>query len=155
MSDTAAFAGPSKTRHYVTWALQILLALAFLAAGGFKLAGAHPMVQLFDQIGFGQWFRIVTGLVEIVGAVGLLVPGFAGPAALWLGFTMICAVLTHLAILHTQPRACRGAGRPRRRGGVPAPGADLRVAGSEPLRPRPTNRSSGNPPPITRDKRTS
>ncbi len=103
MSDTAAFAGPSKTRHYVTWALQILLALAFLAAGGFKLAGAPPMVQLFDQIGFGQWFRIVTGLVEIVGAVGLLVPGYAGPAALWLGFTMTCAVVTHLAVLHTNP----------------------------------------------------
>ena len=61
------------------------------------------MVQLFDQIGLGQWFRIATGLVEIIGAVGLLVPGFAGPAALWLGFTMTCATITHLTILHTNP----------------------------------------------------
>ncbi len=90
-------------RNYVAWALQVLLALAFLAAGAFKLAGAAPMVEIFDQIGVGQWFRIVTGLVEVVGALGLLVPGFAGPAALWLGFEMLCAVATHLAVLHTNP----------------------------------------------------
>ncbi len=93
----------TKWRNYIAWALQILLALAFLAAGLFKLAGAAPMVEIFDKIGIGQWFRIVTGLVEIVGAVGLLVPGFAGPAAVWLGFEMLCAIITHLAVLHTNP----------------------------------------------------
>jgi hypothetical protein len=36
------------------------------------------MVESFDRIGLGQWFRIVTGLVEIVGAVALLVPGKEG-----------------------------------------------------------------------------
>jgi len=59
------------------WVLQGLLAAAFLAAGGAKLAGVPMMVQIFDQIGMGQWFRIVTGLVEVAGAVALLVPGFA------------------------------------------------------------------------------
>jgi len=61
------------------------------------------MVQIFDQIGFGQGFRIVTGLVEVAGAVALLVPGFADPAALWLGFAMLCAVITYLTVLHTSP----------------------------------------------------
>ena len=103
MSQAATFASPSRTRNYAAWALQIVLALAFLAAGGSKLAGVPMMVQLFDGIGIGQWFRIVTGLVEIVGAIGLLVPGFAGPAALWLGFTMVCATITHLTVLHTNP----------------------------------------------------
>ena len=103
MSATTTVPTSTKWPNYIAWALQILLALAFLAAGVFKLAGAAPMVQIFDQIGMGQWFRIVTGLVEIVGAVGLLMPGFAGPAALWLGFEMLCAIGTHLAVLHTNP----------------------------------------------------
>jgi len=41
------------------WVLQGLLAAAFLAAGGAKLAGVPMMVQVFDQIGMGQWFRAV------------------------------------------------------------------------------------------------
>jgi uncharacterized membrane protein YphA (DoxX/SURF4 family) len=81
--------------------LQGLLAAAFLAAGGAKLAGVPTLVQLFDQIGAGQWFRIVTGLVEVAGAVALLVPGFAALGAAWLGATMFFAVLTHFFILHT------------------------------------------------------
>src|SRR5260221_15883 len=81
--------------------LQGLLAGAFLAAGGAKLLGVPTLVQLFDQIGAGQWFRIVTGLVEVAGAVALLVPGFAALGAAWLGATMFFAVLTHFFILHT------------------------------------------------------
>ena len=83
------------------WVLQGLLAAAFLAAGGAKLAGVPTMVQIFDQIGMGQWFRIVTGLVEVAGAVALLVPGFAALGAAWLGATMFFAVLTHFFVPHT------------------------------------------------------
>src|SRR6266852_4247545 len=83
------------------WILQGLLAAAFLAAGGAKLAAVPMMVQLFDAIGFGQWFRIVTGLVEVAGAVALLVPGFAALGAAWLAATMFFAVLTHLFVLHS------------------------------------------------------
>src|SRR5438309_8164156 len=83
------------------WVLQGLLAAAFLADGGGKLLGAAMMVQIFDQIGMGQWFRIVTGVVEVVGAVALLIPGFAALGAAWLGSTMFFAVLTHLFILHS------------------------------------------------------
>jgi len=84
-----------------SWVLQGLLAAAFLAAGGAKLLGVPMMVQIFDQIGMGQWFRIVTGLVEVAGAVALLVPGFAALGAAWLGATMFFAVLTHFFVLHS------------------------------------------------------
>src|ERR1700754_3275758 len=91
------------TRRIGAWALQGVLAAAFLAAGSAKLAGVPFMVELFDQIGLGQWFRIVTGVVEVAGAVALVVPSFASIGALWLGFTMVGAVATHLFILHTSP----------------------------------------------------
>jgi putative oxidoreductase len=90
-------------RRIGSWALQGLVAAAFLAAGGAKLAGVPFMVQLFAQIGVGQWFRIVTGVVEIIGAVALLYPGLASIGGLWLGGTMVGAVATHLLILHTSP----------------------------------------------------
>lgn len=91
------------TRRIGAWTLQIVIAAAFLAAGSAKLAGVPFMVDLFKQIGLGQWFRILTGLVEVAGAIALLVPGLASLGALWLGGTMVGAVVTHVFILHTGP----------------------------------------------------
>ena len=91
------------SRRIGAWTLQGIIAAAFLAAGAAKLAGIPFMVDLFAQIGLGQWFRVVTGVVEIAGAVALLVPGLASLGALWLGGTMVGAVATHLFVLHTSP----------------------------------------------------
>jgi putative oxidoreductase len=102
MSVTSIEAG-RPSRRFGAWALQGIVAAAFLAAGAAKLAGVPFMVQLFDQIGLGQWLRIVTGVVEIIGAVTLLYPGLASIGGLWLGGTMVGAVATHLLILHTNP----------------------------------------------------
>ena len=102
MSQTLAISpAPSRRLNILAWSLQVLLALVFLAAGGAKLAGVSMMVQVYDFIGVGQWFRIVTGLVEVAGAVALLIPGFAGLAALWLAATMVGAVIAHLVVLPT------------------------------------------------------
>jgi uncharacterized membrane protein YphA (DoxX/SURF4 family) len=96
-------AAPAASRrlNIVAWSLQVLLALVFLAAGGAKLAGVPMMIQVYDLIGVGQWFRIVTGLVEVASAIALLIPGYAGLAAIWLACTMAGAVLAHLTVLPT------------------------------------------------------
>jgi uncharacterized membrane protein YphA (DoxX/SURF4 family) len=91
------------TRRIGAWTLQVILAAAFLAAGSAKLAGVPYMVELFDQIGLGQWFRLATGIVEVTGAIALVFPGLASIGALWLGSTMVFAVATHVFILHTSP----------------------------------------------------
>jgi hypothetical protein len=90
-------------RRTGAWILQGVVATAFFAAGAAKLAGVAFMVQLFDQIGLGQWFRYATGLVEITGALALVYPGLASIGGLWLGGTMFFGVLTHLFVLHTSP----------------------------------------------------
>ena len=59
------------------------------------------MIQSFDQIGIGQWFRIVTGVVEIVGAIALVYPGWAAIGGL--GFTMVCVVATLVFVLRSSP----------------------------------------------------
>jgi uncharacterized membrane protein len=54
---------------------------------------------LFDAIGIGQWFRYVTGSIEVVSGVALLVPAWAAFGALLLIPTMAGAVFTHLFIV--------------------------------------------------------
>jgi uncharacterized membrane protein YphA (DoxX/SURF4 family) len=102
MSVTSITAA-SAPRRIGTWALQGIVATAFFAAGAAKLAGVAYMVQLFDQIGLGQWFRYATGVVEVVGALALIAPGLVWFGGLWLGGTMFFAVLTHVFVLHTSP----------------------------------------------------
>ena len=70
----------------------------FLLAGGSKLLGAPAMVALFNTIGIGQWFRSVTGLIEVGSAIALLVSSTAVFGALALVPTMIVAVATELFI---------------------------------------------------------
>lgn len=61
----------SRVARIALWGLQLVLAGLFLLAGGSKLAAAAPMVALFDAVGIGQWFRYVTGAIEVVSAVAL------------------------------------------------------------------------------------
>jgi len=85
------------------WATQVALAGMFLMAGGSKLAGAPEMVALFNAIGVGQWFRYVTGLIEVASAIALLWPAIAPFGALALAATMTGAVGTHLFIVGGSP----------------------------------------------------
>jgi uncharacterized membrane protein YphA (DoxX/SURF4 family) len=93
----------SKGLNITCWVLQGLAALAFLAAGGSKLAGAPAMVAVFAHIGVGQWFRYLTGGLEVIGAIGLLVPGGAFYGAALLATVMVGAIAAHLTILGGNP----------------------------------------------------
>ena len=106
MSELSATqAIPGRKLNIALWALQALLAAAFLAAGGSKLAGVPQMVALFDQIGVGQWFRLVTGAIEVVAGISLLVPRFTPYAAGILSTTMVCAFGAHLFFIGGNPVA--------------------------------------------------
>ena len=94
-------AARSRAATVALTALQILIALAFFGVGGAKLAGVAPMVAVFDAVGVGQWFRYVTGVLEILGGVLLLVPRLAVLGALLLAGVMVGAMTAHRFILHT------------------------------------------------------
>jgi uncharacterized membrane protein YphA (DoxX/SURF4 family) len=94
---------PGKALTIVLWIAQVALALMFLMAGGSKLAGATPMVSLFETIGIGQWFRYVTGTLEVLGAVLLVTPRLGGAGAALLIFVMLGAITAHLLVLHSSP----------------------------------------------------
>jgi putative oxidoreductase len=85
------------------WILQIGAAGMFLMVGFFKLSGDPRMVALFDAIGLGQWFRYVTGSLEVLGAVLVLIPRLSGLGALLLMGVMLGAVPTHLFVVGGSP----------------------------------------------------
>ncbi len=100
---TTLIAERTRTTTGVLWALTIGSAAMFLMAGISKLAGVPMMVQMFGVIGAGQWFRYVTGAIEVSGAVLLLIPALATYAGLGLAATMVGAIITHLFIVGGSP----------------------------------------------------
>ena len=96
-------ARPTKGLNIVLWILQILAAATFFLAGGSKLAGVAPMVEMFDRIGLGQWFRYLTGGLEVTSAILLLIPGTVVLGGALLVVTMVGAIATHLFILGGSP----------------------------------------------------
>ncbi|RKF24067.1 DoxX family membrane protein [Micromonospora globbae] len=80
------------------WVLQVFLAVQIASGGVLKLIGDARMVDLFTDIGMGQWLRYLVGVCEVAAAVGLLVPRLAALAALGLSGLMAGAVVTNLLI---------------------------------------------------------
>jgi hypothetical protein len=83
------------------WIVQILLAALFLFAGGMKLAG--PIDQTGAPVQFPDAFLVFIGVVEVLGALGLILPallrvapGLTPLAALGLMILMAGAVVTGL-----------------------------------------------------------
>lgn len=58
---------------YVLWIVQVLLALLFLFTGGIKLV--LPLEMLTEQSPLPGWFVRFLGVVEVLGAIGLILPG--------------------------------------------------------------------------------
>jgi putative oxidoreductase len=81
-------------------ALRVSLALAFGLFGYEKVWGTD-WVALFQAIGLGDWFRYVTGGLQMLGAVALLVPSTARVGAALIGLTMVGAIAVHLFVLPT------------------------------------------------------
>jgi DoxX-like family len=59
--------------NVVLWVIQVLLALVFLFAGGVKLV--LPVAAMAKQVALPGWFLRFIAVDEILGALGLLLPG--------------------------------------------------------------------------------
>lgn len=85
----------ARTRKIAGWVLSILLAVAFLLAALGKLTGGAT--EMFAGWGYAAWFATVIGVLEALGAVGLLVPRTRSWAAVGLSGIMVGAMYTHLS----------------------------------------------------------
>ncbi|GAB3489853.1 DoxX family protein [Amycolatopsis cihanbeyliensis] len=98
MSDRPNLARNLTVTGVVLWVLQVVLAAEFLYSGYLLFSGGDT-VDTFEQLGLGQWLRYLTGVLEVAGAIGLLIPRLAGLAALGLAGVMVGATATEIFVL--------------------------------------------------------
>jgi len=83
------------------WMFRGAIALVFVLEGTEKFSSDphSSWVRLFQQIGMGQWFRYLTGAVEVLGSVLVLIPWTVTAGLALLACTMAAATLIVLFVL--------------------------------------------------------
>jgi putative oxidoreductase len=93
----------SKSRTIAIWALRVVLGLIFLAVGTTKLTGTGQTVEYFAAIGWGQWFRYLTGILDIAGVALLFVPKWTRFGAIVLACSVGSGTLISVTVLRGDP----------------------------------------------------
>ncbi len=89
---------PSKVKAVFVWIAQILIGLLFVLVALPKLQ-AHPgLVERFHEWGFpaAKQMVVLTGILELVGGIGFLIPKTNRYGGVLLCMVMAGAFLTHL-----------------------------------------------------------
>ena len=93
---------------YALWIVQGLLALIFLFAGGMKLV--MPIEELAKQMPLPGWFLRFIAVAEVLGAIGLILPGLlrirpgltplaaAGLVIIMIGATVVTVMTADVAL---------------------------------------------------------
>ena len=81
------------------WTVQVLLAVVMISAGLAKLTSVDSMVRMFQEIGLGQWLRVLVGALEVVAGVLMFSSVYSGIGAALILMTMAGALLTHLFLI--------------------------------------------------------
>jgi putative oxidoreductase len=83
--------------------LEFGLGLIFIVAGIVKMYGIPFMVELFASLGFGQWLRYLTALIELSGGALLLSGRLQYLAALALAVIMVGATDASIVVFDRSP----------------------------------------------------
>ena len=86
-------------RRVVSWLLQVGVAGILLQTLFFKFTGAAESVYIFSKLGLEPWGRIGSGVVELIAAVLLLVPGTVTLGAIVALGVITGAIVSHLRTL--------------------------------------------------------
>ena len=93
---------------YALWIVQGLLALIFLFAGGMKLV--LPVEEMTKQVPLPGWFLRFIAVCEVLGAIGLILPGLlrirpgltplaaAGLVIIMIGATVVTLMTADVAL---------------------------------------------------------
>ena len=104
MLDVTTERIPNRIDVLTTWLPRIAIALVFVTVGSSKFR--DPMwIGLFGQIGLGQWFRYLTGIIQMAGGVLVLIPRTSLAGVALIMCTMAGAVAAWLTVLHSPANA--------------------------------------------------
>ena len=93
----------NRLRELLIWVLRIVLGLTFALVGATKLTGTGHTVDYFAAIGWGQWFRYFTGILDVAGVVLLFVPRETYRGALLLACSVGMAAAISVTVLRGNP----------------------------------------------------
>lgn len=83
------------------WVPRIGVCGVFVGVGLTKFATHSMWVQMFARIGLGDWFRYLTGALQVAGGLLFLVPKTIYVGLVLAGGTMVGAIVVHLFVLGT------------------------------------------------------
>ena len=83
----------------LSWLLQIVVAVILLQTLFFKFTGAEESIYIFTTVGAEPWGRYGSGVLELITAVLLLIPGTVAIGALLAVGVGVGAVFSHLTLL--------------------------------------------------------
>ena len=92
----------TRNRSMAVWTLQVLLAVLFLLQAWMKLSGSSTWIARFQRWGYSEHFYLVVGVIELLGAVALVVPRLTRFGAGALTVVMFGAAATHT--IHREPQ---------------------------------------------------
>ncbi|MBK6643703.1 MAG: DoxX family protein [Bacteroidetes bacterium] len=81
------------------WILRIIPALIMLQTLFFKFSASAESVYIFTTLGIEPWGRILSGLMELIAGILLLIPGKTLYGAILGAGVMAGAIMSHLKIL--------------------------------------------------------
>jgi uncharacterized membrane protein YphA (DoxX/SURF4 family) len=95
---------PNRTGIVALWLVRIGIGISFIAIGASKFN--DPMwIRIFERIGLGQWFRYLTGILQICGGALTLIPRLSRVGLALLACTMAGAVIAWCTGLHAPQNA--------------------------------------------------
>ncbi len=80
----------------IDWLVRLLLALAFTLASLGKLTANPGVLEMFTRFGFPDGFHLLIGVLELAGAVLLLIPKTRQVAVMILAMIVVGAAGAHL-----------------------------------------------------------
>ncbi len=100
--------------NILLWIIQILVALMFLFAGGMKLVMSTEAMQAMgppNQILFPGWFMKFIGVAEVLGGLGLLLPGLLRRQQYLTPLAAVCLIILMIgaAVVTFIPQGIAGA----------------------------------------------
>lgn len=83
----------------LTWIIKLTAVIILLQTLYFKFTGASESVYIFSTLGIEPFGRIVSGIVELIASVLILIPRTTLLGALMALGTMLGAIFSHVFIL--------------------------------------------------------
>jgi uncharacterized membrane protein YphA (DoxX/SURF4 family) len=83
-----------RVRLLLAWLLALYLAQMYVSMGWVKFDPQGFWTAAFARWGYPAWFRVLVGVAEVAGGIGLLVPWTASYSGVLLGAVMLGAWAT-------------------------------------------------------------